>query len=855
MPKRKNKADDSADTKEKSVSNNFELTIEKKRKIYGFILIILGIISLLSIISYHPQNDEIFLYLHSTGTPAIDSVSKSDSETITSKQAANYLGPLGANIASYLIYNTFGYFSIIFPLLMLMWGYGFFKEIDLKKKLNISLFLVFFAVINSALIGVLLKIFASLENTPVLYLSGSVGRLIGTSLYSSMGGIGAPIILFALLIILFVFAFDFKVEKIVEKGKTSGESILLRIWHLVTGTERIDETEDEPGTSQKPISETKIVKPKKEKVVAGEIDIKAVEPVLTAQEKEALIKINRVENSRNEKAALVLSKKNISALQEDNEQPASDDAGGLSDLELQDDSHLPDPWDEQIDYEIPAIDEVLEKVVEEDIEINDKELKLNARQLQEKLRLFDIAIENIEVFPGPVVTMYEITPSPGVKISKIVSLENDIAMALAARGIRIIAPIPGKSAIGVEIPNAKAQVVSAYSIMKYVEELQEATGKVQINGTVAELPLGLGKTIIGNVYIGDLAKIPHLLVAGSTGSGKSVGINMIITSLLLTKKPSEVKFAIIDPKKIELSFYQKLRYHYLAVCPDLKQDIVTDAGSAKILLKSLEIEMDMRYDMLANAGVKGIIEYNKKISNSAEKMKVSKDIKHHYLPYIVVVIDELADLMMTSGKEVEEPIARIAQLARAVGIHLIVATQRPSVDVITGMIKANFNARIAYQVATKVDSRTILDMNGAEQLLGRGDMLYLPPGTPKPIRLQNAFISVAEVEKLTQYIGKQAGFSKPYFLPSLRDKKTGEGKNFGDDLDALFEDAAKIIVQNQQGSVSLLQRRLKLGYARAARIVDQLEQYDIVGPNDGSKAREVKIKNKEELETKLRSIL
>ncbi len=837
MPKRLKKVNSTDKNEEKDPSENerFSLSDEKKLKIIGFFLIVLSLLFLISILTYSSYDIE------GTGAAKTSGLS-------------NLLGVAGAWIAYFCVEKTLGYFSIIFPILMSIWGYGFFSDMSLKRKLNYSIFFLMSGVVLSSFVG--LAYSSLLSNQFLKSFSGVVGSRLAAQLKILLGMAGSILVLLTALIVLFVFAFDFKVEILVEKGKTSGESVLMRIWHLITKpfkkSDSFDETEL-PIQNSKPEAKPAKASSRKPEIKAQE------EPKEESLKAETQIIIKRNEAQKKQKTG---KKKDLDSAETfeveekgEGEKPvisfAEEDLIGD---EFFDDSSLPDPWDENIDYQIPMIDSILEKTVEEDVEINDLELKAYARQLKEKLSLFDIAIENIEVFPGPVVTMYEITPAPGVKISKIVSLENDIAMALAARGIRIIAPIPGKSAIGVEIPNAKPQVVSAYSVLSYAESLKDKFGKFKIGNANAELPLSLGKTITGEVYIGDLAKIPHLLVAGSTGSGKSVGINMIIASLLFAKKPSELKFAIIDPKKIELSFYQKLRYHYLAVCPDLKQDIVTDPGSAKILLKSLEIEMDQRYDKLANAGVKGIVEYNAKVSDPNFKFKSSKDIKHHFLPYIVVVIDELADLMMTSGREVEEPIARIAQLARAVGIHLIVATQRPSVDVITGMIKANFNARIAYQVATKVDSRTILDMNGAEQLLGRGDMLYLPPGTPKPTRLQNAFISVEEVEKLTDTIGKQSGYSKPYFLPSIREKKQTEGKNYGDTLDPLFEDAARVIVQNQQGSVSLLQRRLKLGYARAARIVDQLEENDIVGPNDGSKGREVKIKNEEELETKMRGI-
>jgi len=502
---------------------------------------------------------------------------------------------------------------------------------------------------------------------------------------------------------------------------------------------------------------------------------------------------------------------------------------------------LPNQWEEQLKYKKPGLD-LLEPQPEENFKVAEEELKRNAELLKEKLKLFDIEIKDISVTPGPVVTLYEIVPAPGVKISRIVGLEHDIALALAARGIRIIAPIPGKSAIGVEIPNAEASLVNARSVLGKISDFKY------------ELPIAFGKQINGEVYGADLSKMPHLLIAGSTGSGKSVGINMIIASLLYTKHPSEVKLIMIDPKKIELSFYNKLRRHYLAVSPDLEEEIITNPQNAIILLKAVEFEMEKRYDKLAKAGVRNIVDYNQRVNDPKRKPKDTDEIKHHPIPYLIIIIDELADLMITAGKEVEEPIARLAQLARAVGIHLVLATQRPSVNVITGVIKANFSSRIAYQVATKIDSRTILDMNGAEQLLGRGDMLFLPTGSPKPVRIQNAFISTEEVERITNYISLQPGYSKPYFLPSLYDKKNNPAGGFLADLDPMFEDAARVIVRHQQGSVSLLQRRLKLGYSRAARIVDQLEEAGIVGPNDGSKARSVLVENEEQLETILRSL-
>ncbi len=491
--------------------------------------------------------------------------------------------------------------------------------------------------------------------------------------------------------------------------------------------------------------------------------------------------------------------------------------------------------DEKINYTPPTID--LIKFGDSTNKVNEQELKDNARILQEKLETFKIIIENLSVTPGPVVTQYEFVPAAGIKISRIEGLADDLAMALKARGIRVIAPIPGRGTVGIEIPNQEPQLVRFGDVIK--------SEKFKNNNM--QLPLGLGKQISGEVYIVDLAKMPHLLIAGSTGAGKSVGINTLICSLLYKRLPHELKFVIIDPKKVELQQYAHLKDHFMAVSPDLKSTIITDPKEAIIILKSAVVEMEKRYDILAAAGDRNIKDYNKKVVEGKHKNK--PNIDHRPLPYIVVVIDELADLMLTAGKEVEEPITRLAQMARAVGIHMVIATQRPSVDVITGLIKANFPARMAYLVATKIDSRTILDFSGAEKLLGNGDMLCLPPGTIKPIRVQNSFIDTDEVDDICEYIGNQRGYSEPYYLPSLNEE-IGESQNIdASDRDPLFEDAARLIIRHQQGSVSLVQRRLKVGYARAGRIVDELEAAGVVGPFTGSKARDVLLESESELES------
>ncbi|MCS6989642.1 MAG: DNA translocase FtsK 4TM domain-containing protein [Chloroherpetonaceae bacterium] len=491
---------------------------------------------------------------------------------------------------------------------------------------------------------------------------------------------------------------------------------------------------------------------------------------------------------------------------------------------------------ERFTYQFPSVDLLIDPEPETDA-VSIEELEENKRKLLDKLRIYKIEVVRVEATVGPRVTLFELELAPDVKVSRITSLADDLAMAMAARGIRIIAPIPGKNAVGVEIPNSKPRIVRIKTLLQS-EKFKNFKGI---------LPIAFGKTIANEIYIDDLARMPHLLVAGATGSGKSVGINAILTSLIYFCSPEKVKFLLIDPKRVELFPYQKLKRHFLVKFKDLDEQIITDTSKAVYALKSVEKEMDLRYERLAKAGVRNIKDFNAKFSDEA-------------LPYIVVVIDELADMMITAGRDVEEPIARLAQLARAVGIHLVVATQRPSVDVITGVIKANFPARVAYQVASKIDSRTILDAMGAEQLLGHGDMLYLPATEPKPIRIQNAFVSTEEVEAITEFIDAQKGYDLSLELPAPDLKLTSSRGEMDDEddgdfeRDKMFEEAARLVVRHQQGSVSLLQRRLKLGFGRAARIMDQLEQAGIVGKPDGSKPREVLVESEDALEALLRNL-
>ena len=467
------------------------------------------------------------------------------------------------------------------------------------------------------------------------------------------------------------------------------------------------------------------------------------------------------------------------------------------------------------------------------IKVNKEELEANKNRIVNTLENYNIKIQSIKATIGPTVTLYEIVPAPGVRISKIKNLEDDIALSLAALGIRIIAPIPGKGTIGIEVPNQNPDVVSMRTVIAS-EKFQNAD---------YDLPVVMGKTISNEIFAFDLAKMPHLLMAGATGQGKSVGLNAVLTSLLYKKHPSQLKFVLVDPKKVELTLFNKIERHFLAKLPDSEDAIITDNQKVIHTLNSLCIEMDERYELLKNAFVRNIKEYNAKFV----ARKLNPENGHKYLPYIVLVIDEFADLIMTAGKEVETPIARLAQLARAIGIHLIIATQRPSTNIITGSIKANFPARIAFRVTTGIDSRTILDSGGAEQLIGRGDML-LSTGSDL-VRLQCAFVDTPEVEKLTEFIGSQRAYPDAFLLPEYIDENaTAIGDVDKSDRDVLFEDAARLIVQHQQGSASLLQRKLKLGYNRAGRIVDQLEAAGIIGQFEGSKARQVLITDEMSLE-------
>lgn len=535
-------------------------------------------------------------------------------------------------------------------------------------------------------------------------------------------------------------------------------------------------------------------------------------------------------------------KEGTTITQASNETPETEFTIEINEEEVAD--KIIEPYNPRLDlsrYHYPTID-LLNKVNEDAFLVDRDEQNTKKDSIIQALRNFGIEISSIKATVGPTITLYEITPAPGVRISKIKNLEDDIALTLAAFSTRIIAPIPGKGTIGIEIPNANPQIVSMHSVINS-KKFQECT---------YELPVAIGKTITNEIYMFDLCKMPHLLVAGATGQGKSVGLNAIITSLLYKKHPAELKLVMVDPKKVELSIYSSIEKHFLAKLPDGEDAIITDVTKVVQTLKSLCVEMDTRYDLLKSAGVRNLREYNEKFINR----QLNPEKGHKYMPYIVVIIDEFGDLIMTAGKEVELPIARIAQLARAVGIHMIIATQRPTTNIITGTIKANFPARIAFRVSAMIDSRTILDRPGANQLIGKGDMLFLQGSDP--VRVQCAFVDTPEVERISKYISEQQGYPTAFYLPEYVDENAADGSNLDDvdlkRLDPMFEDAARLVVIHQSGSTSLIQRKFSIGYNRAGRIMDQLEKAGIVGPVDGSKPRQVLCADEMDLEMRLNSL-
>ncbi len=711
----------------------------------------------------------------------------------------NWLGKLGAFTAHKFLKVWFGVASYFFVFISILLGARIlfkFKKIPIIKSLKISLLGLIWLSMTLAFI---------FQNSAYDFLGGFYGLSISNWISGIVGVLGTAFFIlfsgFISIVILFNPSFKW-VEKLI---------------HLKEKEELIDDNE---FTVVNTISQNEVVQ--EELTETTILDNNSNENEITSIEKEFEIKEAVIE------PVTELTKEKDDSKEGDKEFSVEI---GKEDVLLSDDEISDkvkefgefDPKLELSKYELPNID-LLDTHGDGNISVNKEELETNKNRIIETLSNYKINISKIKATIGPTVTLYEIVPAPGVRISKIKNLEDDIALSLSALGIRIIAPMPGKGTVGIEVPNSSPDIVSMRALI--------ASDRFQ--NSDYELPVALGKTVSNETLIADLTKMPHLLMAGATGQGKSVGLNAILVSILFKKHPSQVKFVLIDPKKVELTIYNKIERHFLAKLPDEEEAIITDTKKVVNTLNSLCVEMEARYELLKNAMVRTIKEYNQKFINR----KLNPEKGHRYLPYIVLVVDEFADLIMTAGKEVETPVARIAQLARAIGIHLIIATQRPSVNVITGTIKANFPARIAFRVTSKIDSRTILDAGGADQLIGRGDMLYSTGNDM--IRLQCGFVDTPEVDVINEYIGSQRGYSSALLLPEYIDE-ANEIKEIDDDLDSLFEDAAQVIVMNQQGSASLIQRKLKLGYNRAGRIIDQLESLGVVGPSRGSKAREVLI--------------
>ena len=697
-------------------------------------------------------------------------------------EVENILGKTGAYISHLFIYKLFGISSFVLPIILFMSSYYllFKKKIfDLFGKINWFLLLLIWTTILSGYLRNYLPI-----------QSGLVGFEVNLFLESYIGSIGILLILFFSFIISIAILFN------------------------ITPSSTIDII-------------TNLFKAKESDIINSELDIKE-DYIGEDESSHDLVEVDHEPDNN-------IDSDNISVeVEEINEEEKSTKNIDFSNVN----SKKFDPTLDLRNFKNPNT-EILKEYGDGTIKIDQEELESNKNRIVDTLKNYNIGIKQIKATIGPTVTLYEIIPDAGIRISKIKNLEDDIALSLSALGIRIIAPIPGKGTIGIEVPNKKKSIVSMKSLLsskKFIE-------------SDMELPIALGKTISNETFIVDLTKMPHLLMAGATGQGKSVGINAILTSILYKKHPAEVKFVLVDPKKIELSIFNKIERHYLAKLPESDDAIIIENDKVINTLNSLCREMDKRYELLKDAMTRNIKEYNEKFISR----KLNPENGHTFLPYIVLVIDEFADLIMTAGKEVETPLARLAQLSRAVGIHLIIATQRPSVNVITGLIKANFPARIAFRVTSKIDSRTILDTGGAEQLIGRGDLLYSQSNDLT--RIQCGFIDTSEVEKLSEYIGSQTGYASAYILPEFSKDENSESSNISiEDRDSMFDEAARVIVVNQQGSASLLQRKLKLGYNRAGRLIDQMEDAGIVGPFEGSKPRQVLISDLNSLESLLGEI-
>lgn len=796
MAKKKTKTKQTSTPKFKKPSLN--LTNQQKL-IFGSFLMLLGVVLCTAFLSYFftGKADQSIL----------------NEFSVREAEANNWVKKFGAWLSDVFIYRGFGIAAFILSGLCFLSGLYIMLDIN-KAKLRQRWFWGLYLMLW-------VSVFFGFFGKTHAVLGGTVGFETNTFLQDYIGVLGVGLLLLFGLIVYLATRFQLTFQSIATFFKSAKKGLSDEIKsekendsfavdnNLTEEAEAIKSVYDTPKQAQQP---AKAPEPIPEPTPVVEF-----EPVATPEKKQ-------VESTFEVEAPVeedieTTPQLNIEVEEVEEELSETDNLAN----KLVEDYGLFDPTLELGKYQFPPL-ELLKKYDAEGITINQEELENNKNRIVETLNNYKIGIASIKATIGPTVTLYEIVPEAGVRISKIKNLEDDIALSLSALGIRIIAPIPGKGTIGIEVPNTDSTIVSMRSVI--------ASQKFQ--KSEMELPIALGKTISNETFVVDLAKMPHMLMAGATGQGKSVGLNAVLTSLLYKKHPAEVKFVLVDPKKVELTLFNKIERHYLAKLPDSEDAIITDNTKVINTLNSLCIEMDNRYEMLKNAMCRNLKEYNAKF----KARKLNPNDGHHFLPYIVLVVDEFADLIMTAGKEVETPIARLAQLARAIGIHLIIATQRPSVNVITGIIKANFPARIAFRVTSKIDSRTILDGSGADQLIGRGDMLYTQGNDM--IRIQCAFVDTPEVEKITEFIGSQKAYPDAYLLPEYVGEDGGTNLDIDiADRDKLFREAAEVIVTAQQGSASLLQRKLKLGYNRAGRLIDQLEAAGIVGPFEGSKARQV----------------
>jgi len=796
------------DKKNNSTAKAFQSwKITKQHKIIlGSLLVLFSVALLVAFVSFYVYGQE--------DQSAVNQL------TDRSETVKNWLGKFGAYLADLIVYRGFGVAAFLFVRLFFLTGIFLILDIPSKKLKSIWFWDLFAIIVLSILFG----FFAS--SMPEL--GGVIGYEMNLFLQDYIGKTGTLLSLVFGLIVYIIFKLKLSPEKIqslFEKTqkeiKSDLSAVLPNNSETAYNLEEFAVTEETEKEEEPELESEEIeLKPKTSQF---EINKETLKPTISNSSEINLDPFSKSASQQEkgipESPSVVIDDFVIESAPE--EEIIAENLAA----KLVSDFGLFDPTLDLSNYKFPTID-LLKEYSTGGITINQEELEENKNKIVDTLRNYKIEIAQIKATVGPSVTLYEIVPEAGIRISKIKSLEDDIALSLSALGIRIIAPIPGKGTIGIEVPNKNPTVVS----------MKSAIGSSKFQEAEMELPIALGKTISNETFVVDLAKMPHLLMAGATGQGKSVGLNAVLTSLLYKKHPAEVKFVLVDPKKVELTLFNKIERHYLAKLPDTEDAIITDNAKVVNTLNSLCVEMDNRYSLLKDAMVRNIKEYNEKFKSR----KLNPENGHRFLPYIILVVDEFADLIMTAGKEVEVPIARLAQLARAIGIHLIIATQRPSVNVITGLIKANFPARIAFRVTSKIDSRTILDTQGADQLIGRGDLLY--SNGNDVIRVQCAFIDTPEVEKITDFIGSQKAYPTAYLLPEFIGEESGTNLDMDiSERDTLFREAAEVIVNAQQGSASLLQRKLKLGYNRAGRLIDQLEAAGIVGPFEGSKARSVNI--------------